>query len=152
MRNGLLALVLSLQVAVVAAAEPSIAVRKDDGAPQTFDAPALAALPQHTLRAEAHGKTVECSGPYLIDVLDKVGAPHGEALRGKQLDYVARVRAADDYRVVFSLAELDPAMHDAVPIVTASCNGAPLDAKDGPFRVIVPGEKRPARWIRQERN
>jgi len=24
-----------------------------------------------------------------------------------------------------------------------------LAAKDGPFRVVAPGEKRPARWIRQ---
>ncbi len=61
----------------------------------------------------------------------------------------ARVSAADGYRVVFALAELDPASRNDVPIVAASCDGNALDAKDGPFRLIVPGEKRPARWVRQ---
>ena len=28
-------------------------------------------------------------------------------------------------------------------------DGKALDARGGPFRVVVPGDKRPARWIRQ---
>ena len=28
-------------------------------------------------------------------------------------------------------------------------DGKPLDAKQGPLRLIVPDESRPARWIRQ---
>ena len=89
------------------------------------------------------------AGPYLIDLLGAVGAPAGEALRGKNLALYVRVSAADGYRAVFALAELDPDLRSDVPIVTASCNGNALDAKDGPFRLVVPGEKRPARWVRQ---
>jgi hypothetical protein len=28
-------------------------------------------------------------------------------------------------------------------------DGQPLPPREGPFRIIVPGEKRPARWVRQ---
>jgi len=150
--GGVLALLASAPCAAAdgaAAGAPSIAVRIDGGKPVAFDAAALAALPQHEVSAKAHGKTVACSGPNLFELAAKVGAPGGETLRGKSLDYAVRVGAADGYHVVFALAELDPAMRDAVPIVTARCNGAALDEKDGPFRVVVPGDKRPARWIRQ---
>lgn len=129
--------------------QATIVVTGVDGKQQRFDAAALSALPAQTVSAEAHGNKVECHGPALIDVLARVDAPAGEALRGEALALYARVRAADGYSAVFSLAELDHGMRDAVPIVTASCNGKPLDAKDGPFRLVVPAEKRPARWVRQ---
>lgn len=115
-----------------------------------FDAAALAKLPQQTIHAEAHGKAVNCSGPRLIDVLATVGAVSGEALRDKNLALYVRASAADGYQAVFSLAELDPAMSgDYPPIVTASCDGHALDAKEGPFRIVAPRDKRPARWVRQ---
>jgi len=127
----------------------SISVSGEDGRTQRFDLAALTKLPQHGIHAEAHGNAVDCSGPHLIDLLGAVGAPAGEALRGKNLALYVRVSAADGYRAVFALAELDPDLRSDVPIVTASCNGNALDAKDGPFRLVVPGEKRPARWVRQ---
>jgi len=93
---------------------------------------------------------VDCGGTNLIDVLAQVGAPSGEKLRGKDLALYVRVRAADGYQVVYALAELDPLFRgDDVPLLTHQCEGKPLDAKDGPFRIVAPGEKRPARWIRQ---
>ena len=153
-RHVLIALLCSAPVIALAAdgaAVPtaSITVQSEDNKPTTFDAAALAKLPQHTVTAEAHGKKVTCDGVNLSDVVAKAGAPQGEALRGKALTMYVRVSGSDGYRVVYSLAELDPAMHDNVPILTARCDGAALDAKDGPFRIVYPGEKRPARWIRQ---
>jgi len=130
-------------------AAASISVSGEEGKIQRFDLAALTNLPQHRVHAEAHGKVVDCSGPNLIDLLEAVSAPSGEALRGKNLALYVRVSAADGYRVVFALAELDPASRNEVPIVTAACEGHPLEAKDGPFRLVVPGEKRPARWVRQ---
>ena len=127
----------------------AVAVKGEDGKTESFDAAALAKLPQHEVHAEAHGKAVTCSGPTLSEVLAKVGAPQGEALRGKGLSLYAKVTGRDDYRVVYSLAELDTLSHDNVPILTTHCDGKDLDDKEGPFRVIYPGEKRPARWIRQ---
>lgn len=127
----------------------AVTVKGEDGKIESFDAAALDKLPQKEVHAEAHGKSVTCIGPTLSDVLAKVGAPQGETLRGKALGLYAKVTGRDDYRVVYSLAELDTASHDDVPILTTQCDGKALDDKEGPFRVIYPGEKRPARWIRQ---
>jgi hypothetical protein len=128
---------------------PSVTITSEDGKPTTLDMAGLSKLPQHTVSAEAHGNKVTCDGVNLSDLLANAGAPQGEALRGKALTLYVRISASDGYRVIYSLAELDPAMHDNVPILTSRCNGAAIDAKDGPFRVVYPGEKRPARWIRQ---
>jgi hypothetical protein len=127
----------------------AVTVKGEDGKIESFDAAALSKLPQREMHAEAHGKAVSCSGPTLSDVLAKAGAPQGEALRGKGLALYAKVTGRDDYRVVYSLAELDTASHDNVPILTTRCDGKDLDNNEGPFRVIYPGEKRPMRWIRQ---
>jgi hypothetical protein len=132
----------------VFAAAASISVSIEGAAPQRLDAAALAKLLQHQVHADAPGKTVACEGPALIDVLAAAGAPSGDKLRGKNLALYVRVGAADGYRAAFALAELDPGFRDDVAIVTNHCDGAPLDAKDGPFRLLVPGEKRPARWVR----
>jgi hypothetical protein len=39
-------------------------------------------------------------------------------------------------------------MDKAVYVVTKR-DGKPLSDKDGPFQLVVPGEKRAARWVRQ---
>jgi hypothetical protein len=129
--------------------DPSVTVRGEDGKSEAFDEVALAKLPQREVRAEAHGQSVTCDGPALSDVVAQAGAPQGEALRGKELSLYVKVSARDNYHVVYSLAEIDPAMRAEVPIVATRCDGAKLDDKLGPFRIINPGEKRPARWVRQ---
>ncbi len=132
------------------AAQTAVAVAGENGKALKLDIAALDRLPQHRVQAEAHGHKVDCSGVSLIDVLAQVGAPSGEKLRGKDLALYVRVRAADSYQVVYALAELDPLFRgDDVPLLTHQCEGKPLEAKDGPFRIVAAGEKRPARWIRQ---
>ncbi len=133
-----------------ASMQTSIAVNGESGKTFALDFAALDALPQRGVQAEAHGHKLDCRGANLIDVLARVGAPAGEQLRGKELARYVRIRAADGYQVVYALAELDPQFRgDDVPVLTHRCADKPLDAKDGPFRIVAPGEKRPARWIRQ---
>lgn len=60
-----------------------------------------------------------------------------------------RVRAADAYVAVFSLAEFDPAFREQAIILADAQDGAPLPAEAGPLRLVCPGDKRPARWVRQ---
>ena len=50
--------------------------------------------------------------------------------------------------MVFSLAELDSGILDSDIIVADTMNGESLAAKQGPFRIVAPHEKRPARWVR----
>ena len=59
------------------------------------------------------------------------------------------VEAADNYKVVFALAEADPAFATREIILADKKNGKQLDAKEGPFRIVAPGDKRGARWVRQ---
>jgi DMSO/TMAO reductase YedYZ molybdopterin-dependent catalytic subunit len=110
---------------------------------------ALAAIPHVKLHASAHGVEGDWDGVPLIEILRAAGAPGGETLRGPALALYVRITAADGYRAVFALAELDPSTGDAQAILADRHDGKPLDANEGPLRVIVPHDKRPARWVRQ---
>lgn len=70
-------------------------------------------------------------------------------MRGKQLAQYLLVEAADGYRVVFAIAELDREFTDDAVILADTQNGKPLSEKDGKFQIIVPADKRHGRWVRQ---
>jgi hypothetical protein len=93
-------------------------------------------------------KTEAYEGVLLEDLLRKAGVPQGENLRGPAMASYILAEATDGYRVVFSLAELDPGILDSDVIVADTMDGAPMGAKQGPFRLVAPHEKRPARWVR----
>ena len=59
------------------------------------------------------------------------------------------VGAADGYRVVFTLPEIDPAFNDRLILLADRRDQQLLSSEEGPLRLIVPGEKRQARWVRQ---
>ncbi|HEY4302563.1 MAG TPA: molybdopterin-dependent oxidoreductase [Candidatus Didemnitutus sp.] len=88
------------------------------------------------------------AGVAVRELLLKAGMPDGEAFRGRILRQAVQVQCADGYMVVFALADFDPAFSDRIIILALRRDGAPLSAKAGPFQLIVPGDKRPARWAR----
>lgn len=57
--------------------------------------------------------------------------------------------APDGYRVLFSLTEFDAAFNDRAVLLADRRNGKPLDSREGPLRLIVAGDERHARWIRE---
>ncbi|WP_332367659.1 hypothetical protein [Spirosoma telluris] len=59
------------------------------------------------------------------------------------------MKANDGYEVIFALAEIDPEFATRTIILADVVDGAPLPLGVGPYRVVVPGEKKPARWIRE---
>jgi DMSO/TMAO reductase YedYZ molybdopterin-dependent catalytic subunit len=96
-----------------------------------------------------HNKQTETyEGVLLEELLHRAGVPQGEQLRGASMATYVIVGAEDGYRVVFSLAELDSGILESEVIVADTMDGAPLGAKEGPFRLVAPHEKRPARWVR----
>lgn len=97
-------------------------------------------------------KTEVYQGVLLEDLLHKAGVPHGEALRGKAMTTCVLAEAADNYRVVFSLTELDSGIGDSGVIVADTLDGAPLGPNEGPVKLVAPHDKRPARWIRMLRS
>jgi DMSO/TMAO reductase YedYZ molybdopterin-dependent catalytic subunit len=110
----------------------------------------LAKLPRRTVRAKDHeGKEATFEGAELGEVLKLAGVKFGEQLRGKSLALFLVVDAADNYRAVFALPELDHAFTDRVVLLADKRDGKPLAASEGPLRIVVPDEKRQARWVRQ---
>lgn len=85
------------------------------------------------------------TGVPMQEIMDLAGVTTGKNLRGENLSKYVLVRCADNYEVLFSLAELDSSFTDRVVILADETEGKPLPDGKGPFRLIVPGEKKPAR-------
>jgi hypothetical protein len=83
----------------------------------------------------------------LSDVLGQAGVTLGKQLRGENMSKYLLVKSGDGYEVLFSLPELDSSFSDKTVFLADQLNGQPLPAGKGPFRIIVPGEKKHARWI-----
>jgi DMSO/TMAO reductase YedYZ molybdopterin-dependent catalytic subunit len=109
----------------------------------------LKSMPRKTLRVEnPHSKKTEVyEGVLVEDLLQKAGVPQGEQLRGQALATYVLVEAADNYRVLFSLAEFNSSFQDSEIIVADTLDGGPIPGALGPLRVVSPHEKRPARWV-----
>ena len=126
-----------------------LTIQREDGKQTILSRADLEALPRVKLQASAHDVSATFEGVTLKSVLEKAGVGFGETLRGKRLASCLVAEAADGYRVVIALPELDPAFTSKQIILAFLKDGKPLDQKEGPYRIVIPDEKRPARWIRQ---
>jgi DMSO/TMAO reductase YedYZ molybdopterin-dependent catalytic subunit len=90
------------------------------------------------------GKSHTYTGVAVSEILDSAGVTTGAQLRGKNLVKYLLVKCADGYQVVLSLAELDNNFTDRVVILSNSMDGKPLPERKGPYKLVVPGEKKPA--------
>jgi hypothetical protein len=109
----------------------------------------LAAMPRANVRVHTHdGQEHTYEGVPLAEILKRSGQPAGEDLRGSLLSRFVLASAHDGYRVVYSLAELDPVFTEARALVADRVDGKPLAGREGPLRIILPSDKREARWIR----
>jgi hypothetical protein len=113
-----------------------------------INATTLAGLPHITIPAtDEAGHTNKYTGVSLHDLLVKEGAPTGEPVRALAMVSYVLISASDGYHVLFTLPELDPSYTDHVAVIADQVDGVPF--KDvGPYRLIVPFEKRQARWVR----
>ncbi len=120
-----------------------------NGLSTTLTAAQLASSPHVTVSVKDHDVATQFEGVPLARLLAGAGVQLGDKLRGPRLTEVLMVEAADHYQVVFALAEIDPVFATREIILADKRDGKPLDAKEGPFRIVAPGDKRPARWVRQ---
>ena len=110
----------------------------------------LQALPRkHLAVTDEKGAPVTYDGVPVVELLRRTGVPLGKQLRGPQMKLYIIVSATDGYRVVFALPEFDPDFTDRVIILADRRDGHVLVPPEGPFRLIVAGEKRHARWVRE---
>jgi hypothetical protein len=148
-RSALALVVLAITAPGAARAQTSLKLVGESGAVTELPMDSLRAMPQVELRGRIHdGPELVFKGPALDAVLARAGAPQGRDLRGPALRLVVVAEASDGYAVVYSLAELSPELGARRGIVAVEQDGQPLSDKDGPLRIVLEGEQRPARWIR----
>lgn len=134
------------------AAAPAVrlAVGGEVAKPAELEAADLAKLPRQSVRVTAPGgKEATFEGVSVAEILRLAGVAQGNALRGKALMFVVVVEAADGYKVTFSLAELDPAFGGRLVLLADRRDGQAMDPAEGPLRLVIPGEPKHARWVRQ---
>jgi hypothetical protein len=126
-----------------------LSVQNEAGKQTVLSRADIEALPHTTVTVDNAASPITFEGVPLQKVMEKAGVGFGETLRGKKLASCLVVEAADGYRVVIALPELDPAFTDKRIVLAFLRNGKTLDEKEGPYRVVIPDEKRMARWVRQ---
>lgn len=147
-------ILLALTTAIVAIALPAAAAPDAGGDLKVavagrdtvvLTATEVKALPRARATIQVKGQPVVYEGAVLHDALLKAGVISGERLMGRYLNQIVILRAADGFTSILSLAETDP-VYRANPVILAdTVNGQGLDAREGPYRVVVDGDLRPSR-------
>lgn len=127
----------------------SLQVIDVEGHSTTVTAAQMAGAAHVTVNVKDHDTPATFDRVPLATLLSTAGIQLGDKLRGPRMTEVLLVEAADGYKVAFALAEVDPAFATREIILAVKRDGKALDAKEGPLRIVVPGDKRPARWVRQ---
>lgn len=129
---------------------PSLIVRGIASKAVTLTVSELKKLPQRSVKVRGKsGEEITYGGVPLTDVLKRAGLDFDANLHGRALTRYLLVEAADKYRIVFALPEIDPAFTDRLVLLATTRDGKPIADSEGPLRIIVPDEKRQARWVRQ---
>jgi hypothetical protein len=125
-----------------------VTVKVNEGPELTLTEADLRAMPRHTVEANEHGTTVKYGGVLLHDVLEKAGAPLGKDLKGKALSSYVLATASDGYAVTYTLTEMDTAFSEGDVLLADESGGQALKSPQGPFRLVAPHDKKPARSLR----
>ena len=143
------ALLLTLTLQSALARSQQLTIQDETGKQTSLARADVEALPHVKVTTSTSGEPAAFEGVTLKAVLEKAGFKFGETLKGKRLASCVLVEAADGYRVVIALPELDPAFTDKQILLAFLKDGKPLNDKEGPYWIVIPDEKRMARWVRQ---
>lgn len=116
----------------------------------TFSAAQFAGLPHRRIHGwDPHEQKEHAySGVPIRDLVERAGAPMGDKLRGPALRLVVLVEGSDGYGAAFALAEFDEAFGGETALLADQVDALPPPVNSGPLRLIVPGDKKAARWVR----
>jgi len=149
-RIALLTFTMVASMTGLAQPKPSFRVEGEVLKPLTLTQTDLVKWKAAEVKGKDHdGKEHLFKGVRLVDVLDSAGVTLGGKLRGKNLAKYILVKAADGYEVIFSLPEVDPEFTSETVLLAYEVDGHPLAKGEGPFRLVVPADKKQARWIRE---
>jgi Oxidoreductase molybdopterin binding domain len=131
-------------------ATAKVSVGGEVPSPYVLNASEVAALPHRSVSVtDEKNRPAVYQGVAVVELLRRAGAPLGSQLRGPKMRLYVLVKGRDGYAAVFALPEFDPAFTDRIILLADRRDGHALESFEGPFRIIVPGEKRHARWVRQ---
>ncbi len=127
----------------------TLVVVADSSKPLTLKAADLQTMPRTSITVkQPDGRGITHEGVRVAELLKRVGVPLGKALRGDAMATYVVASASDGYRVVFSLAELDPEFTGSEIMVVDRTNGQPLLPDQGPIRIVAPKDLAGARSMR----
>ena len=114
----------------------------------TLSPPEFAALPHETVAVtNGHTKASETyTGVTIATLLDKLGLPFTKTNEHTLLKTILIAEGTDGYKVILSTYETLAPIRGKSAIVADTLDGAPLD-KDGAFKLVIPGDTRPQRWV-----
>lgn len=144
-----LPLMLALLLIALPLGAQSIVVRRADGSDVTLDAARIASLPRVRFEAADHGTTKRFEGVEVTALLRAAEAGPVDSLRGAALRRALVFVGRDGYTGLIALPELDTGLGATKVYAVDRENGAPLSAEHGPWRVVIVGDNRGARWVRQ---
>jgi hypothetical protein len=148
-RRYLICMVACFQLVALGLSAQTLQIVNAEGHASSLTAAQIANLPHLTVEARDHDVPARFEGVPVSALLLTAGIQLGDAMHGPRMAEVLLVEATDGYKVVFAVTEFDPAFATREIILADKRDGKALDAKEGPFRIVAPGDKRPARWIRQ---
>jgi hypothetical protein len=119
-----------------------------DGQRGVFTPQTLREYPQQTVKVTDRKTNQQrtYAGVPLMDLLAHLAVP--KKAMGKALAQYVVATGSDGFDAVLSLAEVDPELHPGTVLVADAVDGQPLDAKAGPFQLVVSEDKGPMRSVR----
>ena len=136
----------------VAADQGKVAISIGNQPPKVFGSVELGGLPRTTVAVKGmDGRSRKYAGVALYDLLASAGMELGGEQRPAALTTFLWVEGSDGYRVLFSGAEVHRYIGGGEVLLADSQDGQPISKAEGPYRLVVTGDKVRARWLRQVR-
>ncbi len=112
-----------------------------------WSAPKLAELPHQTFTVHNDQANADqnFTGVPLMELLSQLGVP--DKPKGKELRLYLVAEGRDGSKVVYSLGEIVPDVHDGVVLLADSIDGKPI-IDNGPLQLVSTRENRSTRWVR----
>jgi hypothetical protein len=134
------------------AADGKVAISINNRSPKAFGSVEIGRLPHTAIAVEGQGgRTRKFSGVALCDLLESAGVELGGEQRPAALTTYLWVEGSDGFRVLFSGAEVHRLIGAGEVLLADSEDGQAIPKSDGPYRLVVVGDKVHARWMRQVR-
>ncbi len=130
------------------AAQGALRVGLPDGRSVTLTADELRRLARDTVAYAGHGTTpTRYLAASIPGLLRRVGVMV-DSVRGPRTTWVVVATASDSFRTSFSLGELAEYLGPTRAWLAIGTLEGPLPASEGPYRLIVPTDRRPSRGAR----